>query len=303
MKEEFIYHNAENYTSIMTSSGEGICSVSIDENIRSCACIYNLSVEEKCRGRGYGNRLLEEAEKVAQKLGASVVSLAAEKDKFMADWYRRKGYRPIFSDKEYITFYKSIKNENNRNRISMELILNCGDKINVPEGCKAEIKDGVITIESEVTEFENGDVLAIDLDSKTCPFIYKKSSDGYLKFYVGVNKANALIVSTDYDAWGKYIPRLATEDEKQLLFDKMAERGLRWNAEEKELEWIRWRAEKGGYYHFINSICNVTAVYDKRDSIDDKQFLSYNYFKTKEQAEKAAELVKDTLKKFHEENS
>lgn len=113
MKEEFIYHNAEDYTLIMTSSGEGICSVSIDENIRSCACIYNLSVEEKCRGRGYGNRLLEEAEKVAQKLGASVVSLAAEKDKFTADWYKRKGYKPIFSDKEYITFYKSIKNENN----------------------------------------------------------------------------------------------------------------------------------------------------------------------------------------------
>ena len=113
MKEEFIYHNAEDYTLIMTSSGEGICSVSIDENIRSCACIYNLSVEEKYRRKGYGNMLLEEAEKVAQMLGASIVSLAAEKDKFTADWYKRKGYNPLFSDKEYITFYKSIKNEDN----------------------------------------------------------------------------------------------------------------------------------------------------------------------------------------------
>lgn len=92
----------------MLGNGEGICSVSIDENIKSCACIYNLSVEREFRKRGYGNRLLEEAEKVAQKLGASVVSLAAEKDKFTADWYKRKGYKPIFSDKEYITFYKSI---------------------------------------------------------------------------------------------------------------------------------------------------------------------------------------------------
>lgn len=31
----------------------------------------------------------------------------------------------------------------------MEIILNCGDKINIPDGCKAEIKDGVITIEEE----------------------------------------------------------------------------------------------------------------------------------------------------------
>ena len=109
MKEEFIYHNAEDYTLIMTSSGEGICSVSIDENIRSCACIYNLSVEEKYRRKGYGNMLLEEAEKVAQRLGVNVVSLAAKKGSFMLDWYQRSGYKPVFSDSEYITLYREIR--------------------------------------------------------------------------------------------------------------------------------------------------------------------------------------------------
>lgn len=112
MKEEFIYHRAEDYMLIMTSGGEGVCSISIDENIKSCACIYNLSVEEKYRRKGYGNRLLKEAENVAQNLGAGIVSLAAEKDKFTVDWYKRKGYNPLFSDKEYITFYKNIKNGN-----------------------------------------------------------------------------------------------------------------------------------------------------------------------------------------------
>lgn len=110
-KEEFIYHKAKDYMLIMTSGGESVCSVSIDENIKSCACIFSLSVEEKYRKRGYGNMLLEEAENVAQKLGASVVSLAAEKDKFTVDWYKRKGYKPLFSDKKYITFYKNIENE------------------------------------------------------------------------------------------------------------------------------------------------------------------------------------------------
>lgn len=108
MKEEFIYHKSEDYILIMTSGGEGVCSVSIDENIRSCACIYNLSVEEKCRGRCYGDRLLEEAEKVAQKQGASVVSLSAKKGSFMQDWYRRRGYKPVFSDSEFITLYKEL---------------------------------------------------------------------------------------------------------------------------------------------------------------------------------------------------
>nr|DAU84733.1 MAG TPA: hypothetical protein [Caudoviricetes sp.] len=108
MKKEFIYHNAEDYTLIMTSSGEGICSISIDENIKSCAWIYNLSVEKKDRKKGYGNKLLKEAEDVAQKLGASVVSLAAKKDSFMLDWYQRSGYEPLFSDSEYVTLYKKL---------------------------------------------------------------------------------------------------------------------------------------------------------------------------------------------------
>lgn len=109
MKEEFIYHNAEDYTLIMTSSGEGICSVSIDENIRSCACIYNLSVEEKYRRKGYGDMLMKEAENEVRRLGADVISLSVLKDSFMEVWYRRIGYKPIFSDKEFVTLYKILK--------------------------------------------------------------------------------------------------------------------------------------------------------------------------------------------------
>lgn len=183
----------------------------------------------------------------------------------------------------------------------MEIILKCGDKINIPDGCKAEIKDGVITIEKEEKEFKRGDVIVSKIDEILLVITYDFDSN-LLTSFVNIDKHGNLF-NNPYQKWNvSHDWRLATDEEKQLLFDKMKEQGLRWNAEEKELEWIRWRAEKGGYYHFINSICNVTAVYDKRDSIDDKQFLSYNYFKTKEQAEKAAELVKDTLKKFHEEH-
>lgn len=108
MKEEFIYHKAESYTLIMTSGGEGTCFVSIDKIEKSCAYIYDVSVEEKHRKKGYGNKLLEEAENVARNLGANVVSLLAEKDKFTVDWYKRKGYNPLFSDEKYITLYKNI---------------------------------------------------------------------------------------------------------------------------------------------------------------------------------------------------
>lgn len=108
MKEEFIYHIADDYTLIMTRDGKGTCSVSIDENIKSCACIYNLSVDTKCRKRGYGNKLLKEAEYVARLFEAKVVSLTVKIDSFMYGWYQRSGYEPLFSDSEYVTLYKKL---------------------------------------------------------------------------------------------------------------------------------------------------------------------------------------------------
>lgn len=104
---KFIYHHKEDGTTIMTAGGEGICSVTLDE-IKSCAMIYQLSVEERHRRNGYGKMLLDEAENEARRLGASVVSLAAKKGSFMLDWYQRDGYEPLFSDSEYVTLYKKI---------------------------------------------------------------------------------------------------------------------------------------------------------------------------------------------------
>ena len=105
---KFIYHHKEDSTLIMTTGGEGICIVTLDEEVKSCATIYRLSVEEKYRRNGYGKMILKEAENEAQRLGASVVSLSAKKGSFMLDWYQRSGYKPVFSDSEYVTLYKEL---------------------------------------------------------------------------------------------------------------------------------------------------------------------------------------------------
>lgn len=94
----------------------------------------------------------------------------------------------------------------------MKIILNCGDKINIPDGCTAEIKDGVITIEKEK---------------------------------------------------------------------------------------IRWIAEKDEKFFFVGIYGEV--VMHRSCEQGEKLWREYNYFRTKEQAEKAAELVKATLRKFHED--
>ena len=106
--QKFIYHHEEDGTLIMTAGGEGTCSVKLDE-IKSCAWAYRLSVEEKHRRNGYGKLLLSEVENEALRLGASVLGLSAKKDSFMLDWYQRSGYKPLFSDSEYVTLYKEIE--------------------------------------------------------------------------------------------------------------------------------------------------------------------------------------------------
>ena len=61
--------------------------------------------------------------------------------------------------------------------------------------------------------------------------------------------------------------------------------GLKWNAEEKRVEKIRWRAEKGESYWFISSEGGIIEYKEDNHPLDEKIYNFGNYFRTKEQAE------------------
>ena len=178
----------------------------------------------------------------------------------------------------------------------MEIILNCGDKINIPDGCKAEIKDGVITIEKEI-KFKDGDILRGEYPEGVI-VIFKEYNDCTFKCYFCTE-------GYENSGWAPASFRLANEVEKIRLFKELKDKGLRWNAEEKKIENIRWRAAHGETYFTINLYVgySVESFVDYDEEDDNDFYNSFNYFKTEEDARKAAELVKETLKKFHEENS
>ena len=185
----------------------------------------------------------------------------------------------------------------------MEIKLKAGDSLNIPEGCKAVIKDNVVVFEKE-QEFKNGDILAhLNYLNYRCPFIYKGTDkNGFHKYYIGLDVLSSITLPNCTDArWGNGTLRYATEEEKQLLFDKMKEQGLRWNAEEKRVEKIRWRARKSEEYCFMNT--DLTTVYTTElgDDIDTKRYNALNYFRTKEKNEEAAKRIKETLRNYHEE--
>lgn len=200
----------------------------------------------------------------------------------------------------------------------MEVILKAGDSLNIPEGCKAVIKDNVVVIEKEkkeeakIQEFKDGDVLTSLFDNKVV-FIFKEDKlkqkdnrNGYYvcHTYVSYSVGYAIEVPTKdslYFCGHKEDVRHATNEEKQFLFDKMKEQGLRWNAEEKRVEKLRWRAKDGAFYYYVDNKGNL--MIDREDSVytDRNRYLFNNYFRTREQAKEAARRIKEVLHKYHEE--
>ena len=151
----------------------------------------------------------------------------------------------------------------------MEIKLNAGDKINIPENCKAIIEDDLIIIEEKQEEKKDGD----------CSY-YNSEDRLPLKWIV----------------W--YFCH-ATEEEKQALFDDLKANGLKWNDETKEMERIRERVKYGDSYLFIDKKCKVSEVYDNRAPIDNKNWEVGNYYLLSEiaQAEEDAKVIKAIFEK------
>lgn len=189
----------------------------------------------------------------------------------------------------------------------MKVELQNGDRITIPEGCKAIVNGNEVVVEKEEKEFKDGDVLTLLRNNKAV-FIFRedelKQKNNENGYYVGYTASYCIDVPTKGSPFfygHRNEVRLATEEEKQFLFDKMKEQGLRWNAEEKRVEKIRWRAKKGDAYYRIDLIGNVFCETDRRTDVDNMFYDTLNHFRTEEQAEEAAKRVKEVLRKLHEE--
>lgn len=188
----------------------------------------------------------------------------------------------------------------------MKVELQCGDTITIPEGCKAIVKGKSVVFEKEekVQEFKDGDVLVVVVNGERHnAFIYKSTDAvGFHLFYAGINAdGNLLINDSSNGRWGNEILSYATDEEKQELFDKMKEQCLRWNAEEKRVEHIRWRAKKGERYYSINCVMGSIRFIERGDICDNGLWNALVYFRTEEQAKEAVKRVKETLRQYHEE--
>ena len=175
----------------------------------------------------------------------------------------------------------------------MEIKFKKGDSVIIPEGCKAVINNGMVVFE-RIVPFKTGDILISREKGVTLIFDKMLDADSFIDiYYLGVLPYRSFVLENF---------RLATEEEKQLFFDKMKEKGLRWNAEEKKVEKIKWQPQNGERYFFVNAFCEIGSIACLENYIDELLGKICNQFRTKELAEKAAEAVRETLRRFHEEN-
>lgn len=189
----------------------------------------------------------------------------------------------------------------------MEIKFKQGDSVAIPEGCKAVVNDGMVVFEKEEREFKDGDILADHSFGGNIIFIYKGRRNENGSYLAHVMLTGFGDIETNRACCNAPRPvsmiELATEEEKHLLFDKMKEQGLKWNAEEKKVEKIRWRPKHRDRYWYLWSTIEVnTGIFDSSIDCHQLRAKSGNCFRTREQAEKAAEVVKEALRKFHEEN-
>lgn len=186
-------------------------------------------------------------------------------------------------------------------------------KINVPipdgmalKSVRSEIKDGAVVVIPEYEEkpiYKDGDILALGSGSIIIyntdnSLLYMKKGNNY---YAALRNDSCLITKEDstpdsFFGYSYEIRGLATEEEKQKLFEVLAKNGYKWNAEERKIEKALPRAAKGGKYFHISRTFQIVEFFEEGVSIDNQLHESSNYFLTKEEAEKCAAKFKEILK-------
>ena len=181
-------------------------------------------------------------------------------------------------------------------------------KIQLPRNKEAQnirtnIKDGTIEVEVELNEkweLKDGEIYYTNTDYAEYIFITKKILSDHIATDIMLRDKEYLSVGFDFDIFKEKtnLFRPATDSEKQLLFDALANEGKMWDSEKKVVvDLPRWRAERDCRYYYIKN-CDATIHPgdDNRFEVDNNLYESGNYFKTKEAAERVAEQIREIFK-------
>ena len=180
-------------------------------------------------------------------------------------------------------------------------------EINVPKGCKVvsvETTDEMVVVkfEKEEQEFKENDIVYTEHLGYGRVSILKNSdfskslsnTDMSVETKVTMHiKTNFSLVKDEYLTFS-YI-RLANEEEKQLLFDKLKEKCLMFDGKDV----VRWRANVRCDFYYLSGNSMVMNDVECGHNWQNSAYESGNYFPTKELAEAFQKQYIDLLNNFH----
>lgn len=132
-----------------------------------------------------------------------------------------------------------------------------------------------LEIEHPKQEFKDGDIITIEDTEYKAIIIYKSNGDFMFRSYAVINNVyKKLGIDKIVNALGR-CTRLATDSEKQQLFDALAKEGKRWNPDTKQIEDLpkkyelkpfdkvlvrdfgdeEWKADFFSHNRFVNDSC------------------------------------------------
>lgn len=127
----------------------------------------------------------------------------------------------------------------------------------VEEQLGGKLNRETLEIEKHQPEFKDGDIVVAEGENKGKKifiFRYKirdsnTDEHGY-KSYINVNSDGSLFNNMTFYLRKDFVYRLATDSEKQQLFDALAKEGKRWNSEKKQIVDLKPAFEIGKLYVF-----------------------------------------------------
>lgn len=158
-----------------------------------------------------------------------------------------------------------------------------------------EMVDGIMVVSPKKFEPKDGDVVVCD-DGGIQIFICKKSlGDSIYSYCMYDIEDNEL---TFYENISYTINRPATEEEKKLLFDKLAEEGWEWKEDTKKLIKLKWTPKEGEqfWYPFNCLRATFSPISSYFNIGRDKDLLDRNWcFKTEQECQEFCKRLNEAI--------
>lgn len=135
-----------------------------------------------------------------------------------------------------------------------------------------------LEIEKAQPEFKDGDIVTIVVQKCTHIAIFQSRQEAYIGFHAVLCQNDELLLEKPFrEDVGDIELRLATDSEKQQLFDALAKEGKRWDSEKKQIVDLKPAFEIGKLYVFNEDdedgeLTIIGKLIDKNESEDTLTF-------------------------------